>query len=1086
MKNFIKKYMLKTLSCLALACAVVFSCIIGAGKPLNRQNENIEASAAQPMVSDVLSSISTVESSYNLMDYYPLTPENQTSSALCWAYSSSKALESALMHQAGEYYNFSEIAVGYLGFYYSYLDSFSIGGNIQTFEHIADTYGLVLESDFSNDKYFDLTTENYRNYEYVVELASKDIANTVDVVYFTVDNNYTNGSVDEKIAMVKKFVVNYGGLFAGLEAGAIYKDGSTWTYTTDADIEANRWELGGYHAVCLVGYDANGFIALNSWGAGNDIPYVFYIPYSYTPVLSTLAGFIYEDSWNVDIVDSSAEDFATLTKYQSLENVFCQAEEVEFTLAFDASINFSSVYVDAYKGTQEVSNAFSFDYDDVNRQVTITLTSGILSFEGGAYTFRVFESDNLLAQKSILIVSGTEIAYFNLSIDSMGALEDSEHFMHSYLSNDDSVTYYVRSGQNYKLKFYLTEFNKFNISDMNMLRASIGDVKAVKVESGVETISNVTSVASLNISSGNHTSNTYEISIKNLSMYKGQVVRIPLTINSNISGITAKRVYYINLVVSNNAATLTRDAYAVEYVLDGGLNSYENIDRVPLYATDTPMTEFILKAPTKIGENFVGWYLDKDFTIEITKISSSIKSDIVLYAKWEKVLVDYFDMSATISDIVKNSNQTEDDVVYGDDVEFEIRFTPNVVLSGYNYIVRYYFYLNGAQYSTEQIDKVALKANVDFAANNIGDYQAKFVVSVVISHNMSVSEERFINFEVAPKKVAFTFTDLVHDYDRTGHVPTVQLVEGSVYAKDQASFDFRLSDEAKIDAGTYDFSVKSLNNENYVISGTNACQLTIRQKEISISWDSLSAYYNKENQKPRYSLDGILDGDVVSISAINFGTMVNAGVYPIEIDANSVTNPNYVIANTDDIVFEIKPAEVVVTFGNLSCRVSLDAHNRPQITDKDYSIQGIVYQGDSLNLQIVCEALTETATEIGSYDITATYSNPNYNVTIVKGVYKLLGSYTVKYSLPNGQTIIEEVTEGEDPIGITEDIYKAGFFKKIVYSRQPKNDNGQDLDIVVTEEWDTKAIAICVGAVVVAGFLLYLIATRKARRNKVR
>lgn len=1090
MKNFIKKYMLKTLSCLAIACAVVFSCVIGTGKPLNRQNENIEASAAYTDVSDILASVSTVEEKYNLMDYYPLTPENQTSSSLCWAYSSSKALESALMLQAGEYYNFSEIAVGYLGYYNGYIESFDIGGNVQTFEYIAERYGLVFESDFSNDKYFDMTTENYRNYDYVLDFASKEIMDSVDAVYFAVDTDYKNNTVLAQQTMIKKFIVNYGGLFAGLEAGAIYKNGSQWIYTTDVAIEADKWELGGAHAVCLVGYDANGFIALNSWGAGKSIPYLFYIPYDYVTMLNTVAGFIYDGSLNIEFASTSAESFETVTKYDPLKNVFVIGETVDFTLSFENAINFSSVYVEAYKGSQDVSNAFHFDYNDVARTVKITLNSGVLSFEGGAYTFKIYESSQLLAQKCVLIVSGTEIAYFSLSIDGLN-LEPNEHFLHSYLSSDDSVTYYVRGNKNYDLTFFLTEFNKFTLSDMNKLNANFGQAKAISVSGGVETVVDATLLTlGLKTEDTNDTANEYVLSIKGLSNYEGMVVRIPLTVKPNIDVVTAtNRKYYINLVVSNRIDAKTEDAYAVEYVLNGGLNSYENIDRVPLYAIDTPMTEFVLREPTKIGETFIGWYLDKDFTTEITKLSAEITSDIVLYAKWEENLVDYFDMSASIStvtDYLGSSKPLAGDIVYGDDVKFEITFTPNAVLSGYNYIVRYYFYLDGKEIVTEQIDKLSLKSNVDLEFLKAGSYQVKIEVSVVISHNTSSAEERFINFEVKKKGVEFEFSNLNYTYDREEHQPTVELKAGSVYAEDIAAFDWDLSNTAQINAGSYDFEVVSINNDNYVLTGTNACTLTIEPKAIEIVWDSNSAYYNKQQQIPRYTLSGILPGDAASIKSISMQNMVNAGVYPIEIDANSVTNPNYVIVNTDDIEFEIKPAEVVVTFGNLSCRVSLDAHNRPQITDKDYSIQGIVYQGDSLNLQIVCEALTETATEIGSYDITATYSNPNYNVTVVKGVYKLLGSYTVKYTLPNGKTIIEEVTEGEDPIGITDDIFKAGAFKKLIYSQELKNDNGQDLNIVVTEDWDMKTIGICVGAVVVACFLLYLILTRKARRNKVR
>ena len=1112
MKNFIKKYMLKTLSCVALVCAVIFSCLIGTNKPLNNQNEMTEAAAAYADVSDLVSSISTVDASYSLMDEYPISPENQTTSGLCWAYSSSKALETALMVQAGEYFNFSEIAVSYLGFYngFEYTPSFDTGGNIYMYEYIAERYGLVFESDFSNDKYFDMTTENYRNYDYVLNYASTEIMDSVDAVYFSVDTDYKNNTVAAKQAMIKKFIANYGGVYVGIEAGSIYKEGSKWIYTTDVAFEGDKWELGGAHAVCLVGYDANGFIALNSWGSGSSIPYLFYIPYcdtanetctlhsktkycfaadAYTEFLDTAAGFVYDGSLNVEFASTSAETFDDLTGYNPVKNVFSYGETVEFTLSFDASINFTSVYVDAYKGTQEVSNAFHFDYNDTARTVKITLNTGVIAFEGGAYTFRVYESSQLLAQKAILIVSGTEITYFSLAIDGL-AIEPYEHFLSSYLPSNESITYYVRGNNNYTITFNLTEMNKFKLSQMNKLKVSCSQPKVISVSGGVESVTDAT-LLNLNLQNtdGNQTANEYTISIQSLSNYKGKIIRIPLTIHSNISGITANRKYYINLVVSNKIDANADTPYAIEYVLNGGLNSYENIDRVPVYASDSPMTEFILREPTKMGETFVGWYLDKDFTTEITKISSAITSDVVLYAKWEENLVDYFDMSATISAITDHAGASKPlggDVIYGDDLNFEITFAPEAVLSGYNYIVRYYFYLDGQEVANEQIDKVLLKSNVLLEFLEVGEYQVRVVVSVVISHNTSSTEERFINFEIKQKSVEFEFSNLNYTYDKQSHMPTIELVAGSVYAEDIAAFDWTVSKTAQTNAGTHKFEILSINNDNYVISGTNFCDMVIAPKEIEIVWDSTSAYYNKQKQIPSYTLSGILPGDSASIKELSLQTMIEAGVYDIEIAADSVTNPNYIIANTDDITFEIKPAEIVLTFKNVSCRVSLDAHNRPQITDKDYSIQGIVYQGDSLNLEIVCDALKPSATEIGEYDITATYSNPNYNVTIVKGIYKLLGSYTVKYSLPNGETYIEEVTEGEDPIGITQDIYKAGFFKKLVYSQELKNDNGQDLNIVVTEDWDVKVIAICGGAVAVACVLLYLIVTRKARRNKVR
>ena len=38
----------------------------------------------------------------------------------------------------------------------------------------------------------------------------------------------------------------------------------------------------------------------------------------------------------------------------------------------------------------------------------------------------------------------------------------------------------------------------------------------------------------------------------------------------------------------------------------------------------------------KSGYTFMGWYIDANFTNEITEIASSTTGDLTLYAKWQK------------------------------------------------------------------------------------------------------------------------------------------------------------------------------------------------------------------------------------------------------------------------------------------------------------------------------------------------------------------------------------------------------------------------------------------------------------------
>ena len=72
--------------------------------------------------------------------------------------------------------------------------------------------------------------------------------------------------------------------------------------------------------------------------------------------------------------------------------------------------------------------------------------------------------------------------------------------------------------------------------------------------------------------------------------------------------------------------------YNISYVLDGGTNDSSNP------STYTAQTETItLKAATKEGYTFDGWYRDPEFKEAVTEIASGNRGDIILFAKWIKV-----------------------------------------------------------------------------------------------------------------------------------------------------------------------------------------------------------------------------------------------------------------------------------------------------------------------------------------------------------------------------------------------------------------------------------------------------------------
>lgn len=75
-------------------------------------------------------------------------------------------------------------------------------------------------------------------------------------------------------------------------------------------------------------------------------------------------------------------------------------------------------------------------------------------------------------------------------------------------------------------------------------------------------------------------------------------------------------------------AKWTDSAYPIEYELDGGKNDSSNITKY------TSATAFQLKAPSKTGYDFAGWFTDLEEEEAVTEIKGQFSGELTLYAKW--------------------------------------------------------------------------------------------------------------------------------------------------------------------------------------------------------------------------------------------------------------------------------------------------------------------------------------------------------------------------------------------------------------------------------------------------------------------
>lgn len=1064
------------------------------------KNEIQETNAYTYKNNDCIAKLATdstaLASSYSLADDYPILPENQTSSDLCWIYSSMKALETSIMIQKGEYNNFSEFALAYTGYKRGYLESYNKSGNFNDFVQIAMTYGLTYESEFTNEIFYDINSTNEDNYKYVLNKNSLSFVTDFDAVVLSNDSTYMNKTTVQKQELIKRYIMKYGGLFCGLEEGTIYVNGA-YLYSDDKNKYTDGGKyLNGNHAVCLIGWDDRfGFLALNSWGVEEPESYqMFYIPYSYSYFYDTLAGFAMNDSEEkIALASSTASEFSGKIKPNTnkMKNIFCYDETISLKYTFSQKVVFSNVYAKIFKGEEDVTEAFRISYNDTDKFVVVN-SANLSGFVGGTYVLKFYEGSDLVSAEMFFVYTGTEVAYFKLNKDSLTAQTDSVLFMNSFVNSDNSDTYYLDSVNDYKLHFYLTGINSWRATqhlrtneenDNYIVQFEVGNLFVF--EDDGENITKTDTGISFAKEYGQlkDWANAYDIKIPALRDYENKHLQFTITLSSTVyAGLS--RTYYINIFVSSRSTVTTSSSVPVTYYLDGGKNSEQNPERVANYVLDSAMCRVKLENPTKIGYTFMGWYTSDDYSQEVSYISGALGNNIKLYARWNKETVVYFTTDfniASVTDYDKNVKEETNELVYGDSIKLKYSFYEQSSLSAFNYNVSYKYFLNDVEKTSDNLgsgDK-SLFLDFDFPGLKVGEYKAEIVLTVVIGHNKSVHETKSLTFSVVKKTINLKFSNLNFVYDKQEHSPTAE-IDGDGFYKEDITGD--LEDMLKnisspnVYVGTYTHTVAGIKNENYEL-GTASCSYTISPKQISVVWTDLEKTYNGKSQVPTCSLVGVINGDTASIS-INNSDMKNVGEYDVSVKEDSLTNKNYELKSDAGAKFKITKAKLTVTFKDIKDKAQTSPEYKKKIT---YEISGTLFDDEqALGINIICDAIN--ASSGGKYKITGEYSNQNYDITFNDAVYTLTGDYYIFYTLPDGSKYTELVEEGEEPKGINRDIYPLPLFAKFKYSESL---NGQTGDLHVDVTIENYTWIVVVSAVVVVFVGVYLFITRKQRKNRV-
>lgn len=262
-----------------------------------------------------------------------------------------------------------------------------------------------------------------------------------------------------------------------------------------------------------------------------------------------------------------------------------------------------------------------------------------------------------------------------------------------------------------------------------------------------------------------------------------------------------------------------------------------------------------------------------------------------------------------------------------------------------------------------------------------GNYVVRIVIEEDSNHNeVAVTKE----FSIDKRQIEFTADGYSGIYDGLAHGIEVNVTDPADAADVKVFYGTRdilgniTYSENKVtykNAGSYTVFYK-ITADNYEdITGYKV--VDIAPKTVDLVWSDDDFTYDGRPHVPeaKVKAEDIVGSDAVGV--IVSGEQINAG-HSYVAEATALDNDNYIFIGPETKTFKIKPGTAIVTIDNVAKHIGKDD---PAFT---YKTAGLI-EGDTIQGIILSRTEGET---VGDYDITATEipgSNPNYNVTMVKG-----------------------------------------------------------------------------------------------------
>lgn len=189
-----------------------------------------------------------------------------------------------------------------------------------------------------------------------------------------------------------------------------------------------------------------------------------------------------------------------------------------------------------------------------------------------------------------------------------------------------------------------------------------------------------------------------------------------------------------------------------------------------------------------------------------------------------------------------------------------------------------------------------------------------------------------------------------------------------------------------VSAGDHDVEIGTLREENpdYVIEFEPAGAIyRITPKAMTITAEEITVYYGNAEAELAYSVDGLVEGDSL-VGALERVAGNSVGSYAINAGSLNAKNASDYSVTFVSANYVIMPRPLTVIISDQSAEYSETGEYAFDGTA--YKItEGTVVEGDNVGITIAKEA----GTAMGFYAITGAYTNKNYDVTFVNGVYEI-------------------------------------------------------------------------------------------------